>query len=84
MWRGSCLFRYEWVYERGLRNSSPVAGVNRRFGHRVFWMLVFLVLFNVFLGVLPRHIAPYGAPLLAGVVSVGLSYAYRAWVQRRG
>jgi uncharacterized membrane protein len=59
--------------------------MDRRFYHRIVWMIVFLVLFGLYSRLLGQHaITAFVAPALAGVTCLVLAYAYRAFVQRRG
>jgi lipopolysaccharide export LptBFGC system permease protein LptF len=51
---------------------------------RIVYMVIFLVLFNVFLGVLGgKGASLFIAPFLAGICTVALSYGVRAWLLRR-
>ena len=51
---------------------------------RIIYLVVFLILFNVFGALLgPGTASLFGAPVLAGIATVGLSYLVRAWLLRR-
>jgi hypothetical protein len=51
---------------------------------RIAYLIVFLFLFNTFSVLFGGGAASlFGAPLLAGVATVGISYAVRAWLLRR-
>lgn len=51
---------------------------------RIIYLIVFLFLFNTFSVLFGGGMASlFGAPLLAGFATVGISYAVRAWLIRR-
>ena len=51
---------------------------------RIAYLIVFLLLFNVFGALLGTGgVSLFGAPILAGVCTVGISYGVRAYLQRR-
>lgn len=51
---------------------------------RIAYLVVFLILFNIFGALLGTGtLSLFGAPLFAGVATVGLSYAVRGYLQRR-
>lgn len=57
--------------------------LNNRFRARIIFMIVFLMLFGFFRGMLPQNfLGLLLAPFLAGVSCIAIAYAYKAWVER--
>jgi hypothetical protein len=57
--------------------------MDRRFRHRIIWMVVFLFLFGFYNRVLPQQaITAFISPALAGVTCLVLAVAYRNFVER--